>query len=95
MRNNDLKDLLGSFETATVSDHTAQANQGRKTKIERVNEPCFDVIIQLHAGQYDKWTIIDDVRDAVDSFCRHKPIVSQTRVRTSNGDIYVKYVKIQ
>jgi len=96
MRNNDLKDLLGSFETATVSDRTAQeSNQGRKTKIERVNEPCFDIIIQLHGGEYGKWTIIDNVRQAVDLFCKHKPVLAQTRLRDDSGEIFLKHVHLR
>ena len=72
-KNPELKGLLGGFEQVI--------KPGGFLKTVRVGEPTFDTVVELRRGEHDEWTVIFNVKDAVDQILEGRHFKAQRRTR--------------
>jgi len=65
LKNPSLSDLVGGITSVTLGDEEAKRRGVQKSILEREAPPTFDVAIEMVARQ--KWRIVADVAEAVDS----------------------------
>ena len=95
-KNPQLNGLLGGFQTAILSDRVAQLEEKNtgsfnKQKIQRIDDPVFEIVIELQRGKHHEWNIIVDCARAVDSILNGNRYAFQTRIRDARtGRIFVE-----
>jgi len=95
-KNTQLNGLLGGFQVATLSDNAARMEEKKtgsfnKQKIQRIDDPVFEIVIELQREKHHEWNIIVDCARAVDSILNGKGYVVQTRMRdATTGRIFVE-----
>jgi len=85
LMNPTLSDLVGGFESVTLSDEEARRRGTQKTILERRAPPTFDVLIEIQDRQ--QLLIHHDVTESVDALLRGHPVQSELRYRNEAGNI--------
>jgi len=64
--NKELNGVLGGFKQVIYSDEHVSKNNDVKTRMSRIGDPIFDVIIEIiNKGEF---RIIEDVKNTVDTY---------------------------
>ena len=64
--NKELNGVLGGFKQVIYSDEHVSRNKDVKTRMSRIGDPVFDVIIEII--NKDEFRIIEDVKNTVDTY---------------------------
>lgn len=87
MKNRQLRNLLGEV-VSTIK-------KGGVPHRERVSDPAFDVVIEVHRASYNAWTIVPDTARAADNVIADKKYFVQHRKRdVDTGMIFMELDKM-
>lgn len=101
VKNRDIVGLIGGLETVTLGDEEAKAEakrkghqQPNKQKTQRAGAPIFEIIVELHRGHQNDWTVILNTAKAVDQILDGEKYEVQRRLRdTRTGCFYIQKEK--
>ena len=88
MMNPTLADLIGGIQTVTLGDEEAKRRGTKKSILERMSPPTFDVVVEIQ--DWDKVAIHPNVGEAVDTILRGKPIATEVRWLDEAGEVRSK-----
>jgi stage III sporulation protein SpoIIIAA len=86
IRNKQLSEMVGGVDKVTLSDDTAARRGTQKTVQERIGDPPFDCVVEIHA--FDEVAVHLSTADAVDALLADRQVQPELR-RVIDGVVRV------
>ena len=87
MMNPTLADLIGGIQTVTLSDEEARRRGTRKSVLERMAPPTFDVLVEIQS--FHRVSIHRDVARTVDALLRGEAVEPTQREMDDEGAVHI------
>jgi stage III sporulation protein SpoIIIAA len=87
MMNPTLADLIGGIQTVTLSDEEARRRGTRKSVLERMAPPTFDVLVEIQS--FHRVSIHRDVARTVDALLRGEAVDPTQREMDDEGAVHI------
>ena len=87
MMNPTLADLIGGIQTVTLSDEEARRRGTRKSVLERMAPPTFDILVEIQS--FHRVSIHRDVARTVDALLRGEAVEPALREMDDEGEVHI------
>jgi stage III sporulation protein SpoIIIAA len=91
--NRMLNDLVGGVQDVTIGDAQAKESASKsKIKLQRKFAPSFEMVVEV--DYFNKFRVIIDVAEAVDSILNGETFVAQLRSRTQGQQMELDFIEL-